>query len=254
MGTTTQRDEMTEHTIEAQQQAERLPPPLSGTLDLLGLFGVRPAYDEYVRPYLPPSLAGTSSSEGANGSLHGQGQQHQPATLEEAMEAFKRKAAQPAATSNSKGKQPMGSGTPTIAENGQQAATDAQQLQQPQPNGRQEQQPRKFERNFGQLVEDVAGRNLIKKDSHLRQLVTNPDAANSGPLHIRPFDSDTLRSALTLEPGPIQGFDLSMWSGGGIEVPQKQKRKKRKRGETSIDGLPGQAGASGDEHRRKRAR
>lgn len=52
------------------------------------------------------------------------------------------------------------------------------------------------------------GRNTIKKDHHLRDLVLNPDVQQ---VEILPFDEETLREAFTLKVGVIPGFDSLIW-------------------------------------------
>jgi hypothetical protein len=50
------------------------------------------------------------------------------------------------------------------------------------------------------------GRNTIKKDSHLLYLVMNPDFP---PVHITPFDEETLRDGFMLRAGGIPGVSWS---------------------------------------------
>lgn len=54
----------------------------------------------------------------------------------------------------------------------------------------------------------AVGRNTIKKDHHLRDLVLNPDVQQ---VEILPFDEETLREAFTLKVGVIPGFDSLIW-------------------------------------------
>lgn len=66
------------------------------------------------------------------------------------------------------------------------------------------------------------GRNTIKKDHYIRDLVLNPDVQ---PPHIVPFDEQTLREAFTLKPGQIPGFDALIWESN-TEQPKKKVRSK----------------------------
>lgn len=66
----------------------------------------------------------------------------------------------------------------------------------------------------------TTGRNTIKKDHYLRDLVLNADVQ---PPHIVPFDGPTLREAFTLKPGQIPGFDALIWESN-TELPKKKVR------------------------------
>ncbi|ORY52194.1 hypothetical protein BCR35DRAFT_296965 [Leucosporidium creatinivorum] len=185
--------------------------PLSGSQDLISLFGLSPVYDTFLRPYLPESVTGAA---GEGEDLKGKGK-------EKAVETPGGGAGAPKSIGITLGGVRIG------------------EVDKPKKA--------KMEKQYSHLIQDIPGRNTIKKDHYIRDLVLNPDVQ---PPHIVPFDEQTLRDAFTLKPGQIPGFDALIWESN-TEQPKKKKKRKH---DHDAGGGGGAAGAGNDEHRKKKKR
>ncbi|KAK4051602.1 hypothetical protein OIV83_002742 [Microbotryomycetes sp. JL201] len=247
------------------------PSPLSGSRDLVTLFGLESTYDTYLRPYLPESITSVSGTSSNEVGFKGKGKQAQ-GDGGEATSVFK------ATTSGGIG---ITLGGIKIGEAGTATGTgDVDQKKGPGGGRRL-----KMEKNYSYLVQDVPGRNTIKKDHFLRNLVMNPDFQAPAPLvaaakalqkkrheqkhaldqaddedsdsigtaaRVAGFDEQTLREAFTLKAGfPIPGFDMLIWESN-TEAPGHKKKKKRKH--FTDPSVNPSAGGADDEHRQKKIR
>ncbi|CAH7688998.1 expressed protein [Phakopsora pachyrhizi] len=165
--------------------------PISGSHDLLSLFDVMSVYDRFVKPYLKPLDQPTTTSPPMVNSINNCG-----------------------TSGDLKGKAKAEVGVPA----GSLAADHLGQKRM------------KMEKSYGHFVADVGGRNSIKKDHQLQNLIMDPTfEERSIPNFMKPFNSQTLAQAFTLHAGVLPGFDSSIWIAE--EGGPKRKRKKRKQGE-----------------------
>ncbi|KAM0789740.1 hypothetical protein ACM66B_006595 [Microbotryomycetes sp. NB124-2] len=244
------------------------PSPLSGSRDLVTLFRLGQTYDAYLRPYLPPS----STTDASTGAGHGQSK-------------GKAKAEQATASATGNGGGiGITLGGIKIGEVNAGATALSEQHKRGQQGGARR---LKMDKNYSYLVQDVPGRNTIKKDHFFRNLVMNPDFQAPAPLvaaaktismrqayanhedassstpdgdelgaaaRTAGFDQQTLRDAFTLKAGfPIPGFDMLIWESN-TEAPGHKKKKKRKHGADQSANAAGTGTGTDDDGRQKKKR
>ncbi|KAM0751273.1 hypothetical protein T439DRAFT_325424 [Meredithblackwellia eburnea MCA 4105] len=243
---------------------DTIPSPLSGRQDLMSLFNLLPLYDTHVRPYLSPSLLSATPNDpatvGPGGGAGGGGgtDAHSPGK-------GKGKEREVVTTTNTNTTSGAGAGavgvsTPTMSVGftiGGVRIGGTTVINPPTTaSGADEKKKQKMEKTYSKLVLDIPGRNTIRKDSHLQNLVLNPDIQ---PPQIVPFDEQTLREGFSLKAGPLPGFDAMIWEADLPGEGGKKKKKKRKHDQDA--GGPGSGamngsttGAGEEEHRKKKKR
>ncbi|GAA5825039.1 hypothetical protein JCM5353_001155 [Sporobolomyces roseus] len=228
------------------------PSSLSGTQDLITLFQLDTLYNTFLRPYLPPPS--TSSTNSTSEPLNADS----PIPIKGAVSLKgKEKAivgspapqivASPAPGGGTGGFKitlggikfgSSGGGASGISMNGDLGASSS---------GTSGKVKRiKMEKNYTHLVSDIPGRNSIKKDQYLTHLIMNPDPQSCPPL--LPPEEALLREGLTLKPGGLAGFDMSVWESGTQGPGDESRKKKKKR---KIEGDTGQGGGGGSGKKQK---
>ncbi|KAI8459738.1 hypothetical protein BY996DRAFT_3525073 [Phakopsora pachyrhizi] len=90
----------------------------------------------------------------------------------------------------------------------------------------------KMEKSYGHFVADVGGRNSIKKDHQLQNLIMDPTfEERSIPNFMKPFNSQTLAQAFTLHAGVLPGVSLEKLN------PEKNESRVRWQGPTRMGRL-----------------
>ncbi|GAA5886418.1 hypothetical protein JCM16303_002529 [Sporobolomyces ruberrimus] len=216
------------------------PSPLSGTADLITLFNLDPLYNTFLRPYLPPSSTTTSGPVTADSPL--------PNTVNPPPPVKSLKGKERATSISSPAPQPYAVASPapghtggggggfkitlggiklnSSINGGGGSSTNVPTLGGSSTSGKVKKV--KMERHYTHMVQDVIGRNSIKKDQYLSHLVMNPDPAPCPPLQVP--DAQLLRDGLTLKPGGLAGFDMSVWESplpGEGEGGMKKRKKRR---------------------------
>ena len=183
---------------------------------MITLFGLKPMYDTFLKPYLPESvLASSTDTKG------------------------KDKVVEPTTAPSSAG----GGGG-----GGMKITLGGKRIGEIDPNlgsfteSVKSKKPPKLDKYYSHLVQDIpgmfslcfhnvitpcslvvlTGRNNIKKDHFIRDLVLNPDYQQ--PPRLVPLDDQSLREAFTLKPGQIPGFDALIWESN-TEPPTSSKKK-----------------------------
>lgn len=180
--------------------------PMSGSDDLLTLFDLAPAYDRYVRPYLKPPEPASATTADATVKVEG-GAKPATAVVDlkgkgKATEGDGQKPGVNGSAAGSEGKPvetnpaaPVDTATPTGATGAGPGAGA----------GKEAPKRAKMEKSYGHWVADVGGRNSIKKDHYLRDLMMNPEWQPPPAGSIRPLDVGILREGFTLLPGALPG-------------------------------------------------
>ncbi|GAA5912655.1 uncharacterized protein JCM6883_005342 [Sporobolomyces salmoneus] len=217
------------------------PSPLSGTLDLITLFNLDPLYNTFLRPYLPPSALGHSTNSNGSGNAGpGAVNADSPIPLKGAvsLKGKERERIQPSpvpspayavASPAPGGGTAAGGGGFKITLGGIKLTSSSINAA---PNattttGSGKVKKVRMEKQYSHMIQDILGRNSIKKDTFLTHLVMNPDPVPCPPLH--PPDGRLLRDGLTLKPGGLAGFDMGLWENGPAEGEGAEKKKKKKR-------------------------
>ncbi|GAA5939823.1 uncharacterized protein JCM15063_004313 [Sporobolomyces koalae] len=202
------------------------PSSLSGTDDLISLFELDTLYNTFLRPYLPPTPTTTAAAAGEPPS-NANSPSVVPPTAIKGQVSIKGKEKQapdsPAMPTPGGFKITLGGIKFTSA--GEVPTAKVKRV--------------KMEKNYAHLVQDILGRNSIKKDEYLTHLVMNPDPVPCPPLTVP--DSTLLREALTLKPGQLAGFDMTVWEDATGEPGEKKRKKKRKQQLQPPEGDPGVA-------------
>ncbi|KAK4056422.1 hypothetical protein OIO90_002565 [Microbotryomycetes sp. JL221] len=246
------------------------PSPLSGTRDLITLFGLRSTYDTFLRPYLPDSIQSATAASNGSSDAKGKSKAVNQEGHDSGGTAITTTAA---ATGTSGGGIGITLGGVKIGEVGSPLPSDTTKRGSASAGRKL-----KMDKNYSALVQDVPGRNTIKKDQFLKTLVMNPEFQTPAPLvsaakaiHHRQqqqdsvefdsdiglaakaagFDDQVLREAFTLKSGyPIPGFDMLIWESN-TEPPGSKKKKKRKH---VGDSNSAAAGGNDDDSRRRKKR
>lgn len=209
--------------LPAERASDRPKPSrLSGTQNLIGMFGLTSMYDEHVRPFYP-SKAGN--------------QQQQPV------------AATPAPAA------PVAPGGIVFKFAGQAISTTSPAA--PAAPAKPANQPvqKRNDKTYAHIVSDIMGRNRIKKDDHIERLVKDPSWFEP-PTPLPKLDDETLRSAFTLQPGVIPGFDSGIWEKDANDdeaSPPKRRKKKRKHGGSTDAAATGGTGIEQHDAKRRKA-
>ncbi|GAA5843158.1 hypothetical protein JCM3766R1_005254 [Sporobolomyces carnicolor] len=214
------------------------PSSLSGTMDLITLFNLDPLYNTFLRPYLPvsaskaaggapespvPTAAATTTTT-TKGAISIKGKERETMTPVASPAPGPCAVASPAPGSGSGGgfKITLG-GIKLTSSLGASAGAGA--VTNAPPAGNTKSKRVKMEKNYSHMIQDVLGRNSIKKDQYLSHLVMNPDPVPCPPLQVP--DPQLLRDALTLKVGGLAGFDMSTWENGPPEGTEKKKKKRK---------------------------
>ncbi|GAA6018965.1 hypothetical protein JCM11491_005696 [Sporobolomyces phaffii] len=248
------------------------PSPLSGTRDLITEFHLDSLYNTFLRPYLPPATANAPPSSLAPATADSPA----PPAVKGAVSIKGKERAVPAPAPRVDSPAPYAVASPappgggggggfkitlggiklnSSAGGGVGIAPVAAGAAATTSSGKVKRV--KMEKNYSHMVQDILGRNSIKKDQYLSHLVMNPDPPPCPPL-VRP-DAQLLRDGLTLKVGGLAGFDMSMWenpppgdaSAAGFGGDERKKKKKRKHLQDAGPGGAGGDGGGGGSERKK---
>ncbi|GAA5967152.1 hypothetical protein JCM3765_001547 [Sporobolomyces pararoseus] len=234
------------------------PSSLSGTQDLITLFQLDSLYNTFLRPYLPPNTTTTTTNAGGGGGVSTT-TTTADSPIPPGVISIKGKekaspvqspayaVASPAPTTGGGGFKITLGGIKLNASMSSSSLPTLNNLNQTGTGttiGTGGKVKRiKMEKNYSHMIQDILGRNSIKKDQYLTHLVMNPDPPPC-PSLVLP-DSSLLRDGLTLKVGGLAGFDMSVWEnsvgeegGGGGE---RKKKKKRKQQQQQQDGTGGES-------------
>jgi hypothetical protein len=193
---------------------------LSGTKDLITLFNLDPLYNTFLRPYLPPSTSTTTLSKGSKGKGKEILDSPTPTTIQSPKQGGPYAVASPAPPGgggfkitlggirlNSHNLTTTGSGGTGIVSSSSGASGNGGKVKRI-----------KMEKNYSHMIQDVLGRNSIKKDQFLTRLVLNPDPPPEPPSLFVVPDEQLLRDGLSLKIGGLAGFDMGLWENDPLQA------------------------------------